>query len=196
MARFDSLFRPTVVGAGVLLSAGNVMSLGRPDRFSDAAKTALFELSSVLLLVGGFALLFALVGMHVRQGDRAGGFGLFAAIVAAVGTVLFCGLSWSQTFLDPAAAKVVPAFLDDQPPAVLIAGLYLSLALFAVGWVLYAIATLRARVFARVPAVILLVGAILALAPMPVGQTIVGLGLIWLGLGTSGERVGQVVPPV
>jgi hypothetical protein len=72
MARVGSWFRPVAVGAGVLLVIGNVMSLGRPEKFSDAAKTPLFELSSVLLLVGGFALLAAIVAMQVWQGDQAG----------------------------------------------------------------------------------------------------------------------------
>lgn len=194
MARIDSLFRPAVVAAGTLLATGNVMSLGRPDKFSDAAKSPVFGLSSAMLLVSGLALLVALFAMQARQEDRAGGFGLFALVLAAAGTVLFCGVNWSLMFVDPAAAKVAPAFLDDQPPAVLVVGLYLSVALFAVGWLLYAIAILRAGVFPRVPAVILLVGAILALAPMPVGQTVAGLALVWLGLAASAERVARLVP--
>jgi hypothetical protein len=137
------------------------------------------------------------VALHARQADQVGAFGLFGALIAGAGTVLFSGLCWSQTFLDPAAARVVPAFLDDQPPAALVVGLYLSLALFAVGWLLYAIATLRAQVFARVPTVVLLIGAILALVPfLPVGQTIIGLSFVWLGLAPAAERVGRVVPAV
>jgi DNA-binding CsgD family transcriptional regulator len=66
----------------VLLATGNVMSLARPDKFSNAAKTPLFELSSAVLLVGGFALLLALAGMQARQGDRAGRFGLPTAPTA------------------------------------------------------------------------------------------------------------------
>jgi hypothetical protein len=197
MTRFVSLFRPVLVAAGGLLLAGNILSLGRPAKFSDAARTPMFEVSSVLLLLGAVAALVAIVALHARQADQVGAFGLFGALIAGAGTVLFSGLCWSQTFLDPAAARVVPAFLDDQPPAALVVGLYLSLALFAVGWLLYAIATLRAQVFARVPTVVLLIGAILALVPfLPVGQTIIGLSFVWLGLAPAAERVGRVVPAV
>jgi hypothetical protein len=198
MTRFVSLFRPALVAAGGFLFAGNILSLGRPAKFSDAALTPMFEVSSALLLLGAVAVLLALVALHARQADQVGAFGLFAALVAGAGTVLFSGVCWSQTFLDPAAAKVVPAFLDaDQPPVVLLMGFYLSLALFAVGWLLYAIATLRAHVFARVPSVVLLIGAILTLLPMlPVGETIIGLSLVWLGVAPAAERVGRVVPAV
>jgi hypothetical protein len=198
MTRFASLFRPAMLAAGGLLFVGNILTLGRPAKFSDAALTPMFEVSSALLLLGAIALLVALVALHARQADQVGGFGLFAALIAGAGTVLYSGIGWSQTFLDPAVAKVVPAFLDaDQPPAVLLVGFYLSLALFALGWLLYAIATLRAHVVGRVPSVVLLIGAILALVPfLPVGQTIIGLSLLWLGLAPAAERARRVVPAV
>jgi amino acid transporter len=109
MTRFVSLFRPALVAAGGFLFAGNILSLGRPAKFSDAALTPMFEVSSALLLLGAVAVLVALVALHARQADQVGAFGLFAALVAGAGTVLFSGVCWSQTFLDPAAAKVVPA---------------------------------------------------------------------------------------
>ena len=196
MNRIAALGRPTVVLAGLLLLVGTVLnSFGMPSKFSEAARTPLFEFSAALVLVSSMLLVLALVALHARQADESGRFGLAAGLVALVGTMLFSGVSWSQTFLDPAAAKVVPAFLDDVPPTVLVVGFFGTLVLFGLGWMGYAIATLRAGVYPRLPVVVLLIGSFLASFPfLPIGGTVIGIALIWLGLAPARQPVAQLVP--
>ena len=179
MTRFIALFRPSLVAAGALFALGNALQLIPSGPFSQAALTPLFQVTALVTLLGVFGLLVALAQLHVRQADRSGALGLIALFVASAGTVLMSGVAWSQSFLDPAAAQVVPAFLDDIPPASLVVGFLGSLAWFGLGWAMYGIATLRAGVFARPPAVLILAGGVLAAVPVGVG----GVGAVLLGLG-------------
>ncbi len=193
MNRIAALGKPTLVLAGLLLLVGTVLSsFSMPSKFSEAAGTPLFEFSAVLVLVSSMLLVLALIVLHARQVDESGRFGLAAGLVALVGTMLFSGVSWSQTFLDPAAAKVVPAFLDDVPPTVLVIGLFGTLVLFGLGWMVYAIATLRAGVYPRLPVVVLLIGSLLAAVPfLPIGGTVMAIALIWLGLAPARQPVAE-----
>jgi hypothetical protein len=126
---------------------------------------------------------------------RAGRLGPVAALVAGAGTTLMAGVTWSTAFLDPAAARVVPAFLDNTPPPILVVGYFGSLVLFAIGWALFAIATLRTGIFARIPAVAVLVGALLTAVPFaPYSMTIFGVGLLWLGLAPARQRATSLAP--
>jgi hypothetical protein len=147
----------------------------------------------MLSLVGVFVLAVALVAVHARQAERSGRLGLIAALLAGAGTVLMSGVSWSTAFLDPAAARVVPAFLDNAPPAILVVGYFGSLALFSLGWVFYAIVTLRAGVLARIPTVLILLGALLTAVPFaPFSMALFGLGLLWLGLAPTRQGAASL----
>jgi hypothetical protein len=194
--RIAALGKPTLVLAGLLLLVGTVLNtFVMPSKFSEAALTPLFEVSAALVLASSMLLVLSLVALHARQAEESGRFGLVAGLVALVGTMLFSGVSWSQTFLDPAAAKVVPAFVDDTPPTVLVVGFFGTLVVFGLGWMVYAIATLRAGVYPRLPVVVLLIGSFLAAVPfLPIGGTGIAIALIWLGLAPSRQPVAQLVP--
>jgi hypothetical protein len=182
--------RPTLAVAGVLLGASNVLQeTNSGPTFSAGARTLPWETGSVLSLVGMFVLAVALVAVHARQADRAGRVGLVAAVAAGAGTVLMSGVAWSTAFLDPAAARVVPAFLDNTPPAILVVGYFGSLVAFALTWLCYAIVTLRAGVFARIPTVVVLLGALLVAVPFaPFSMAVFGAGLLWLGLAPAARQ--------
>lgn len=195
MNRLAALGKPTLIVTGLLLLAGTLLnSFGLPGKFSDAARTPMFELSAALLLLSSMLLVLALITLHARQADESGRFGLFAGLLALAGTMLFAGTGWSETFLDPAAAKIVPAFLNDVPPGVLVVGFFGTGILFGLGWMMYAIATLRAGVYPRLPVVVLLIGSFLAAVPfLPVNATIIAIALIWLGFAPARQPAGQLV---
>lgn len=188
--------RPTLVVAGALLALSDVLEeLNSGATFSAGARTLPWQIGAMLSLVGVFVLAVALVAVHARQAERSGRLGAIAALLAGAGTALMCGLSWSTAFLDPAAARVVPAFLDNTPPTILVVGYFGSLALFAVGWVCYMIVTLRAGVLARTPTVLILLGALLTAVPFaPFAMALFAIGVLWLGLAPTRQRAASLVP--
>lgn len=124
----------------------------------------------------------ALIGLHLRQSGAAGRFGMFAFLVALLGQLLLAGLVWASLFVEPAA----PALLEN-PPAVLITGFLGSLVVYALGWLLFGVATLRARVFPRPAAILLVVGVVVGfvgteLIDIPAALWVWYAAWIWLGL--------------
>lgn len=97
-------------------------------------------------------LLLGLIGLHVRQSERAGAFGIVSFGLAIIGCILSLGALWAGTLLLPSAAHAAPEWLDGlltkEPLAVRLM-MMLSFFGFGVGLFLYGIATVRAKVYPR-----------------------------------------------
>nr|MDQ3303344.1 hypothetical protein [Actinomycetota bacterium] len=142
--------------AGALLLIADLWSLllevivGGSENFSEFAVTTPWTVLSTMFLLGSLLLLVALVGLYARQSEAAGTLGLAGFLVALVGTGLLVGMMWTMAFVVPSAAIEAPAFLDAEETAgPLDMGFMLSGIAVAVGWALFGVATLRARVFPR-----------------------------------------------
>jgi hypothetical protein len=165
--------------AGVLLAIADLLSLGVfGGKFSETAATGGYVLVSVLYMIATISLLLGLVGLYARQAEVTGPLGLVGFVVAFVGTALLAGFSWASLFIAPALATEAPEFLDAGPPP----GLIPTFAIFAVGWLLLGIATLRGRVFPRWAAILLIVGAVLSFLPLAVSGIVLAVAVAWLGL--------------
>jgi hypothetical protein len=176
----------TIIG-GVLFALAEIAeSIFHPqnqplsERFAAPSLQAIESaswLASVILLLG-------LIGLYVRQAQKAGLFGLIAFLVAFLGTALNVGSLWSGALLLPLLAEVAPDFLDSlmtDPPGALGIGLPISLYLFPVGWILFGVASLTARVFSWWAVLMVIVGLLLfPFVPVAPGA-LVGAGLIWMG---------------
>jgi hypothetical protein len=82
----------------------------------------------------------------------------------------------------PWLADVAPQVLEESPSGSLLAGGLTGLALFSLGWVLFGIASFRARVFPQWAAgVVILGGAQGIQAGYPPFQIVLGLGVGLLG---------------
>ena len=60
-------------------------------------------------------------------------------------------------------------------------GFTLTFALVAVGWLLFGLATLRARVYPRAAAIVLMVGAVVSFIPVPLSGIVLDVAAAWLG---------------
>jgi hypothetical protein len=132
-----------------------------------------------------FALLaVALVAVYLRQARAAGTFGAVAFAVALVGVVEHAGTMWFDGFAAPWIAAVAPAAFAAQRTPVLLTGAVASYALVGLGWLLFGVSVLRARVLPRAIGVAFLVSGVLGLgagaAPFgaPVGLTFLVLGAL------------------
>lgn len=150
------------------------------DRLSEAATSAAFFLPSGAQLLATALLLIGLVALFARQAGAFGALGLAGFALALLGTTLAAGAAWSQVFVVPRLAEVAPAVADRGSGSVL-AGFLLSYLLFGAGWLLFGVATLRTRLFPRWAVILLIVGAVVAILPLPSRALIVQLAAGYLG---------------
>jgi len=159
-----------------------------------------FQAGGVAYLVGFILLIFALITSHAWQADKAGTFGLIATGTAIVGTMLLGGDLWFETFAVPWLADQAPGALSTEPTVLLALGAISSYLLFAVGWALFGVASLRARVFPPALSVAIVVGGVVGfsalLAPfgIPLGLALASLG-VWM-LRTMSSQPEPIPPAV
>jgi hypothetical protein len=140
-----------------------------------------------------FALLaLALVAIYEREAQDAGWLGLIGFATALLGTIFMAGDWWYEAFAVPRMAEVAPELIPTFVGGRLLMGGVASFALLGIGWVMFAIASLRARVFPTTIAATMLVGGLLAGIPIGypylTGQIILGIAIAWLGVWLRNEE--------
>jgi hypothetical protein len=155
----------TVVGSGTI---------------SEAAVSPAFYAPTLASLGSIIALLVALVALFVRESGELGMGGLTAFLAALVGTVLGAGGYWSYVFVVPYLAENAPGLADQSSGAVLV-GFVVSYLLMGLGWLAFAVATLRTRIFPRWAVVFLMVGSVVTIVPMPSRTLLLSVAVGCLG---------------
>lgn len=172
----------SAIAAGALLVASHIVDplVGSPlpqENLAGLLLALAFTAHLPLLALG-------LVGLHLRQAEEAGRFGLASFAVALVGVLAMTGLVWKAWFVDPVLREQASALIDSEPELTAAGGLG-SLLLYAVGLLLFAVATARAGVLPRAAAVVLAAGLVLA---VPLEGVVPGIlivypaALCWLGV--------------
>ena len=136
-------------------------------------------------LLGNTMGLWVLTALYLRQREASGVFGFIAYVIQSLGMALMIGFLFTQAF--------VLSGLDAAQRAAVLAGptgvaTVIALAIVTVGAVLFGIATLRADIFPKWAALLLMIGFVMApigaFAPPIVrsaGEVILSTGLIGLG---------------
>jgi hypothetical protein len=146
------------------------------------AVTDRFIMQSSLTLIAAILLLGGLVGLYVGQLREAGRLGLVGFFAAFFGTALIVGDFYANTFVTPLVAYGHPDVLDGPFAGVLGLWLPVEFGFLTLTWLLFAVATLRARVYPRGATWLLLVGAIVALVPLPYVNILFDAAVAWLGI--------------
>jgi hypothetical protein len=120
--------------------------------------------------------------LYARQSESAGTLGLVGFLAALSGTGLLVGLIWANAFVVPTLAVEAPAVLDAEPTGTLAFGFLLSTTIFGLSWALFGVAMLRAWVYPRVATILLIIGALLVIVPLPATGFVIEVALIWLGV--------------
>ncbi len=181
--------------SGVLSVIGDLLALVVDVENPESATTTSYALVFWLYLLGGVLLLLGLVGLYVRQSEAAGVLGLVGFLTAFLGTALVSGAVWFELFITPSLATEAPELSESELG---LAGFILSFLLVVIGWLLFGVATLRARVYPRLAAVLLIVGAVVSFAPIPLSGIVLSVAVAWLGFaiftgrGMSGEHRSRV----
>src|SRR3990170_218172 len=154
-------------------------------------------------------LLLGLPGLYAAQSERAGRLGLVSFLMLFFGT-LFFAVSHYYGFIAPVLAAQTPAMLvaiNTYPPVAALNGL--GPVCFFPGFILFGIATLRARVLPRQTGILMAIGAPLLLVGAVLGQFVsealfivailgalaLGLGLAWAGYSLWSHKETSVLQP-
>jgi hypothetical protein len=183
---FTRLAGPMAVTAGVLMVVAQLVMLPfDPKDHVGTSTDPVFQIGGVVYLLGFLALMLALIGAYGWGLHKTGSLGLTAVVTAIVGTMLLGGDLWFETFAVPWLADEAPSALDTDPSTLLALGAISSYLLFALGWALFGIASLRARVFPAAICVAIVVGGVIGfralLSPtgIPLGLAVASMG-VWM----------------
>jgi hypothetical protein len=153
-----------------------------PEALSRVALTDRFVVQSMLTFLAAMLLLAGLVGLYAFQSREAGRLGAVGFPIAFFATALMLGDFYANTFVSPVLAISVPEALDVHNAGVLAFWLPLEFGLLALGWLPFALSTLRAGVYPRGAAWLLVVGAVVALVPLPYVNIPFDAAVAWLGI--------------
>ncbi len=153
--------------------------------------------------------LIGIAGLYVRQVDKAGWVGLAGFLLLTISFWLQTAFVFAELFILPILAASTPAFVDSylgvvngHPGEMGIGALVPTYGVvgicYVLGGLLFGIATVRAGVLPRWPAILLAIAAIVtpaaALLPHEIQRYAavpMGIALAWLGYALWSERRSQ-----
>ncbi|TDW77331.1 hypothetical protein [Kribbella pratensis] len=176
---------PLAVAAGLLMIVVELAILPIVDVHDHVGTSTnlVYRISGVVYFVAFCLLVLVAVAAYARQAHKAGRFGLVGMIAAVVGTMWLGGDLWFESFYVTYIVDHAPQVLELDPGGMIVIGAISSYLLFAAGWALFGIASLRAGVFPRAISVAIVIGGLLGfqalLPPWGIG---LGLAMVWLGV--------------
>jgi len=109
------------------------------------ARSGLVGVNGLLTLLAVYLLLLGLVGLYARQAAASGTLGLVGVPSGVCGLDAAGGCLWWEAFAVQYGAVKAPVLVAEPSAGRLLAGAFVSFGGFAVGWVLFGIASVRAR---------------------------------------------------
>ncbi len=187
-----------VLVAGVLLAFGFIF---HPPMDVESMAGTPWVIDHVVIIASLVFMIPGLFALYARQLEETGGLGLIGSILLFIGHAGFLGVVYFELFVVPMLAAKTPEILKDGLIGVgaLRVALPVTGVLFILGYLLFGIAMIRARILPRWACVLLMVGAFpVAFKPLlmklglnvvaTVGAVIFGLGAGWLGYSLWAEK--------
>jgi len=191
---------------GVLLAikaAFQLLKIAVPtpdDPSSELATTWSYTILNGISLLGFALLLVGLVALYAAQSEVAGVLGLAGFLALFFGAALSFGREWFEVFVLPDAAAAAPEWVDAKNTGWIFLGFSLPGLFAGLGWWMFAVASLRARIYPRAAIVALMVGLTITSLSLPgplgVGSIIRNAAVVWLGFALFTGRVGSKEEPL
>jgi hypothetical protein len=168
----------------IMLQRMSLLDLNDPQYRQAMFADPVYLISGVVYFVAFCLILLALVAIYGREGHKAGILWSVGLCAAVVGTIASAGnVGWADVFALPWFVDVAPEAVQVRPTSgMYVYGAVASYALFTLGWVLFGLASLRARVFPVVICLAIVVGGILGFNASPPSGIPFGLALAALGV--------------
>jgi hypothetical protein len=180
-----------IVGGALILISAILGSLAiGGEGISEQASTGAYTFVTLLYLLAVVLVRGGLVGLYARQSEEAGLLGVVGFLVAFLGTALLVGASWNQAFITPALAETVAGvvLLEQGLSGWANFGFTLTFLLASLGWLVFGVATLLARVYPRPAAVLLIIGALISFIPLSYTEVVLAAAIAWLGFDLLAGR--------
>jgi hypothetical protein len=192
---------------GGIIFAG-IQPIHPPDVLASVA-TSLWAVIISLKLLMCFLFLIGIAGIYARQVEEAGWLGFVGFVLFSASWALQSGFVFAELYILPPLATTTPQFIDSYlgvvngTPGVMDIGAlvptYAAVGiLYLLGGIVFGVATVRAGVLPRWPAILLAVTALVTPAAvlLPHAQqrfvaVPMGLALAWLGYALWSERRAQ-----
>jgi len=139
---------------------------------ADASQSLAFRLHGLGLLTAFTLTLVALAALLLVQQGRAGRLGAAGGVLTLFGTTFVIGDLAKETFALPLAPEVI-----DKAEGYYLLVVVVSFLVLATGWVLTAIALRRTGLLSGPATALLVVGAVLAIPPMPGSYILLLVGI-------------------
>ena len=189
------------VTAGSLIALAQLGQLATYDRADVVASLTdpFFRAFSIAYAAAFVALMLALVALYMRQAGAGGTFGLLGFGAAVLGTMCLGANMWFEAFCSPWLLEAAPTLLTAEKAVIWQIGYLSSYATFALGWMLFGISCLRARVYPTVACLAVVLGGAIgffAAQPpfgVPLGLAVAALGA-WLWRSDRAASAASAVP--
>lgn len=168
--------------------------------------TSTWTIIITLKFVMCFLFLVGVTGLYLRQAEQAGWLGFAGFVLFGASWALQSGFVFTEWLVLPQLAASEPNFVDSllgissgAPPTVSVGALspvYAAVGiLYLLGGIVFGIASVRARVLPRWPAILLAVTALLTPAAILLPHSVqrlaaipMGIAFIWLGYALWSEQ--------
>ena len=116
-----------------------------------------------------------LVGLYASQAKTLGVLGLLGFLIAFIGTRYVMNPSFVNPIVKPFSSPL------GEASGALLGQLGVAVLCFIVGWVLFGVATLRAGIYPRAAAAVLIAGTLILILPLPLSSAVFAVAIAWMG---------------
>jgi hypothetical protein len=172
----------TSITACIVIILSQVLRLAIGLAGGPASAQLTHTLTYGLALLGMCTLLLALTAIYAHESASLGRLGLVGYLLAFLGTTLVAGDWWFEAFVVPTIASEAPNVLEQSPTGSLLTGAIATVGSYTAGWLLFGLATLRAKARPRFAIALMITGGLLGpLALTTPYQTPLALAIGWIG---------------
>lgn len=148
-------------------------------------------------LISALLILLGLPALYARQARQAGRLGFAAFVAVFIGMALVTSNAYFGVFLQAGLVDLIisaeGAGITVEEPVAAGIGFFVSLVLYTLGWLLFALSLLRANILPRWPLAVVIVGLLSGFLFMATGFSLLALpvteiGIAWLGFSLWQEK--------